>query len=216
MKKLSFSDKFLVFINSLFAALLLVSYLGYYVSPESIAFFSFISLSVPFLIISNILFGIFWLLQFKRPFLISAIVLLIGFNFISRFYSFSEKKVLLSDDIKIMSYNVRMFNLYNWIDNAHTDSDIYKFINDRSPDILCIQEFHPSKEIGFKYPYEYIKIESNHNNFGHAIFSKFKIINSGSLNFSESGNNAIFADFNISKFSFLFFILQSFVHETQP
>ena len=29
---------------------------------------------------------------------------------------------------------------------------------------------------------------------GHAIFSKYKIINAGSLNFSNSSNNAIFAD----------------------
>src|SRR5210317_1480151 len=131
MKKLSTTDKFLVFLNSLFAALLLISYLSYYISPESVAFFSFISLSVPFLLIINFVFGIFWLLQFKRPFLISAIALLFGFNFIARFYSFSEKKVLLTDDIKVMSYNVRMFNLYNWIDNENTASDIYSFIKER-------------------------------------------------------------------------------------
>ena len=154
-------------------------------------------LSVPILILLNILCALYWLLRFKRPFLISAIVLLIGFNFLNRFYSFDEKKVLLSDDIKIMSYNVRMFNLYNWIEDENTDDQIYDFINKRSPDILCIQEFHPSDDIGIDFKYQYVKIESSKNNFGHAIFSNYEIINAGSLNFLDSGNNAIYADLRI-------------------
>jgi len=101
---------------------------------------------------------------------------------------------MLTDDVRIMSYNVRMFNLYKWIDEKNVDEKIYDFINSKEPDILCIQEFHPSLKKGLKYPYEYIKISNENNHFGHAIFSKFKIVNSGSLNFSNTGNNAIFAD----------------------
>jgi endonuclease/exonuclease/phosphatase family metal-dependent hydrolase len=194
MKKLSAIDKLLFVVNSLIAAVLLISYLSYYITPEYISFFSFLGLSVPFLIIFNLVFIVYWLFRLKRQFLLSTIVLLIGFQYINKLYSFSEKKVLLLDDVKIMSYNVRMFNLYNWIEEDHIDQNIYEFINSKDPDILCIQEFHPSDDIGFKYPYEYIKIRTNQNNFGHAIFSKFKIINSGSLDFSQSTNNAIFVD----------------------
>lgn len=194
MKKLSVIDKLLFVVNSLIAAVLLISFLSYYISPDFISLFSFLSLSVPFLIIFNLIFIVYWLFKLRRQFLLSTIVLLIGFQYVNKFYSFSEKKVLLSDDVKIMSYNVRMFNLYNWIEEDYIDQNIYEFINTKDPDILCIQEFHPSDEIGFKYPYEYVKIRANQNNFGHAIFSKFKIINSGSLDFSESTNNAIFVD----------------------
>ncbi len=194
MKKLSAIDKLLFVVNSLIAAVLLISFLSYYISPDFISLFSFLSLSVPFLIILNLVFIVYWMFKLRRQFLLSAIVLLIGFQYINKFYSFSEKKVLLSDDVKIMSYNVRMFNLYNWIEEDYIDQNIYEFINTKNPDILCIQEFHPSDEIGFNYPYEYVKIRTNGNNFGHAIFSKFKIINSGSLDFSKSTNNAIFVD----------------------
>lgn len=194
MKKLGIIDKFIAAINSLAAALLLVSYLSTFVSPDAISFFSFAGLSVPFLILINVLFALYWLLSFKRPFLISTIVLLIGFTVLNRFYSFNEKKILLTDDIKLMSYNVRMFNLYNWIEDENTATNIYDFIKDRSPDILCIQEYHPSGNIGVNYNHKYVKIESSQNNFGHAIFSKYKIVNSGSLNFIDSGNNAIYAD----------------------
>ena len=194
MKKLSLLDKLLFVINSFLAALLLISYLGYYVSPNTFAFFSFLSLSLQFLLIINLVFVVYWLLKLKKQFLLSIIILLIGYQYITKFYSLSEKKVLLTDDIKIMSYNVRMFNLYNWIDEKDIDTKIYDFINEKSPDILCIQEFHPSKKLDLKYPYKYVKIRTNQNNFGHAIFSKYRIINSGSLNFSNSSNNAIFVD----------------------
>lgn len=194
MKKLSLLDKLLFAINSILAATLLISYLSYFISPNSFSIFSVLSLAVPFLIIINAIFAIYWLIKLKKQFLVSSLVLLIGFQYISKFYGLSEKKILLVDDLKIMSYNVRMFNLYNWIDKKGIDQNIFNFIKDKSPDILCIQEFHPSKKLDIKYPYKHIKIRANQNNFGHAIFSKYKIINSGSLNFSNSSNNAIFAD----------------------
>jgi len=194
MKKLSVIDKLLFIVNSLLATLLLISYLGYFISPNTYSFFSFLSLVIPFLIIINILFAIYWMLKFKKQFLVSSIILLIGFQYIANFFNFSEKKVLLTKDVKIMSYNVRMFNLYNWIDEENVDQKIFDFIKEKSPDILCIQEFHPSKKLNLDYPYKFVKIRTNQNNFGHAIFSKYKIINSGSLNFSNSSNNAIFVD----------------------
>lgn len=194
MKNLALIDKFIFILNSVFATLLLLSYLNYYVSPNTISFFALISLILPFLIIINGIFAIYWMIRLKKQFFLSIIILAIGYQYITKLYTFKEKKILLTDDVRIMSYNVRMFNLYKWIDEKNVDEKIYDFINSKEPDILCIQEFHPSLKKGLKYPYEYIKISNENNHFGHAIFSKFKIINSGSLNFSNTGNNAIFAD----------------------
>lgn len=194
MKKLSLLDKFIAIANSLLAILLFISFLGYYISPNSISTLSFLSLSVPALIIINLVFVIYWILKLKRQFLISAIILAIGFQYIANFYSFEGKKVMLRTDLKIMSYNIRMFNIYNWIDEENIDEKIYKFINTKEPDILCLQEFNPTVKLGFNYPYSYIKTSTKNKLFGHAIFSKYKIINSGSLNFPTSSNNAIFAD----------------------
>lgn len=194
MKNLALIDKFIFILNSLFATLLLLSYLNYYVSPNTISLFALISLILPVLIVINILFAIYWLIRLKKQIFLSIFVLAIGYQYITKFYAFKEEEVMLADDVKIMSYNVRMFNLYKWIDEKNVDEKIYDFINSKEPDILCIQEFHPSLKKGLKYPYEYVKISNENNHFGHAIFSKFKIINSGSLNFSKSGNNAIFAD----------------------
>jgi len=194
MRNLGLIDKFIFILNSLFATLLLLSYLNYYVSPVNIAFFALISLIIPILIAINILFLIYWLIRLKKQIFLSIFVLAIGYQYLTKLYTVKDKEVMLTNDVKIMSYNVRMFNLYKWINEKNVEEKIYDFINSKEPDILCIQEFHPSLKKGLKYPYEYIKISNENNHFGHAIFSKYKIINSGSLNFSKTGNNAIFAD----------------------
>jgi vancomycin resistance protein VanJ len=202
MKKLSLIDKLLVVVNSIVAAISLVAFLSYFISPNTIPLVSFIGLSIPFLLILNILFIIYWVIRLKKQFLISTIVLLIGIQYVTKLYSFSEKKVLLTGDIKIMSYNVRMFNLYNWIEKEGVDQSIFDFINSQKPDILCIQEFNPKAKLGFNYPYKFIKRSEKNGQFGHAIFSKYKIINSESLNFSNSGNNTIFTDIVKNKDTF--------------
>ena len=193
-KKLSFINSIVFVVNSIAAGILLLSYLSYYISPNQFAFIPFLSLSIPILIIINVLFIIYWLLGLKRHFLLSTIVLLIGFQYVNRFYNLSEKKVLLTSDTKIMSYNVRMFNLYKWIDQEDIPKQLYSFINDKDPDILAIQEFQPDPELGFDYPYKYVQISEKNKQFGHAIFSKFKIINSGTLDFDHSSNTTIFVD----------------------
>lgn len=194
MKKLSMLDKLLFVLNSLLAALLLLSYLSYYISPNMLSFISLVSLAIPVLIALNFVFALYWIVKLKKQFLLSTLVLVIGFQYITKLYTFNEKKILLQNDLKIMSYNVKMFNLYKWIDDKGIDDKIYDFVNSNKPDILCIQEYHESLKKGLKFPYKYVKITSPNNHFGHAIFSNYKIVNSGSLNFSNTGNNAIFAD----------------------
>ena len=194
MKNLSLFDKFVFFVNSLLAGITLVSFSSYYIAPNSVPFISFTSLLIPLFIVLNTLFIIYWVLRLKKQLFISVITLLIGFQYVSSFYSFNEKKVLLANDLKLMSYNVRMFNLYNWIDEKDIDQKIFDFINSKDPDILCLQEFHSARKIGFKFPYKYVKTVENKNHFGQAIYSKYKIIKKGSLDFKNSNNNAIFID----------------------
>ena len=44
----------------------------------------------------------------------STLVLLIGFNQLNLLYKIADKEVLMTDDLKVMSYNVRLFNIYKW------------------------------------------------------------------------------------------------------
>lgn len=195
MKNLSLLDKFIFFVNSILATILLLSYLSYFISPNNLELISTISLAIPFLIITNILFVIYWMLKLKKQFFLSTFVILIGFQYLTKLYTFNEKKVLLTSDTKVMSYNVRMFNNYKWIDEENIDEKIVQFINDKQPNILCLQEYKIDKSVKLKFPYKYITSGEKKSSFGQAIYSNYKIINKGSLNFSNSNNNAIFIDF---------------------
>lgn len=198
-KNRSLLDQLLFFVNSLAATLLLLAYLLPYISPISAPLLAVLSLFVPILIFINILFGIFWLAQFKRKFVLSALVILLGFGHLSSLFQFSSKDIFIENDISIMSYNVKMFNHYGWNPNDSTATKAYDFISDKHPDILVMQEFYEDRGITFKYPYKYIKRKGEANKFGLAIFSSFPILNSGSLDLENSANNIIYSDLKIDQ-----------------
>jgi hypothetical protein len=83
-------------------------------------------------------------------------LLLIGITFINKFYKFS-KEYPPDDKTTVMSYNVRLFNLFKWLDKADVPGDILEFINDKTL-ILCIQEFSSSAVIDLKC-YKYILMQ---------------------------------------------------------
>lgn len=95
-----------------------------------------------------------------------------------------------------MSYNVRLFNLFEWINDKNVGKDILAFVNEKTPDIICIQEYSENAKIRI---WELINIslpfiEGNKIKTGQAIFSKFPIFNQGNLHLLQDGNNIIFAD----------------------
>ena len=194
MKKFHLLKKLMVILNSIFATLLLCSYVLPYIFPRSFPSLSVLTLIVPVLIFINLAFLIYWAVKFKKHFFISFFVLLFGYKHVSSLFKFSGKDVKGTSALKIMSYNVRLFNLYEWIDNDDVAEEIIELINDESPDVICLQEFLSEKENSFDYPYKYFKYKSEKSRVGQAIFSKYPIIKNGSLDFSRYGNNAIFAD----------------------
>ena len=112
MKNLTFLDKILYLVNSLFAALLLLSFLLPYISPKTIPVFAVLSLFVPVLLIINVVFTIYWLLKLKKQVLLSFITLSIGWFFTAPFYKISSTNSSLNSDLKVMSYNVKPFDLF--------------------------------------------------------------------------------------------------------
>jgi endonuclease/exonuclease/phosphatase family metal-dependent hydrolase len=198
MKGLNWFDKFLFFINSLFAAALLFSYLLPYIPPSTFALLSVFSLGVPFLIIVNLIFFLFWLFRLRRQLLLSLIALLLGFNHLTSIYeiSSSEDEAGKENILKVLSYNVRQFNEYGWAKDVDIPGKISDFVKERDPDIISMQEYFSGElTIANSFPHRYIKKRGENAEFGLAILSRYPIINSGSLDFpTHSNNNAIYAD----------------------
>lgn len=176
--------------------MLLLSYILPYVAPNNFSFLAVLSLAVPLLILSNILFLMYWILNVKKQLLLPLFVLLIGFKHVGSLYKFSSSKQIEDlDNISIMNYNVRLFNLYNWIPDDNVQKDMVAFIKEESPDVISFQEYHPHENIDLSfYTYKYEKLSGMRVKYGQAIYSKFPIINSGSIEFPKTANNAIYAD----------------------
>ena len=63
----------------------------------------------------------------------------------SRFLQINPKKhesISNNEKIKVMSFNVRLFDLYNWTNNEEIKSKIIQLIKKQEPDIVCFQEYY--------------------------------------------------------------------------
>ena len=177
------------------------AYLLPFLAPKAFPLLSVLTLFMPLFFVFNALFFFYWGVQFKKRMILSGLVLLMGITFINKFYKFSTKEFPESEkDFTVMSYNVRLINLFKWIDRDDVPSQIVSFINDKNPDILCIQEYSTSADVDLKvYPHKYIVMGGDQIKTGQAIFSKFPIINEGNIVSPNSNNNVIFADIKKGK-----------------
>ncbi|EGV44381.2 endonuclease [Bizionia argentinensis JUB59] len=196
MKKLNLIDKFIYLLNGLLAFLLLLSYLLPFAPPKTFALLSVLSLGVPFLMLLNVIFCLYWVLKLKKQLILSLVVLIVGYFSFGSLYKFSSIEEIEHDnELKVMNYNVRLFNVYDWISDNEIQDKMLSLIKRKAPDVLSIQEYHPHPKVDlsfFKYKFE--KLSGNKVQYGQVILSQYPIINSGSIEFPDTDNNAIFAD----------------------
>ena len=184
------------FFNIVLTIVTFVAYTLPFLAPKAFPFLSVLTLILPFFLMLNFFFFVYWLLQFKRYMVLSGLVLLLGITFINRFYKFTETNLPAEEaDFTLMSYNVRLFNLYKWLPKNDVPEQISKLIADEKADILCIQEFSPNDKVETaQFKYNYTKLYGGKNKYGQAIYSNYKIIDKGEIEFPNSSNNVIFAD----------------------
>jgi endonuclease/exonuclease/phosphatase family metal-dependent hydrolase len=196
LKKMSFISKTMLFFNVIVAIITLMAYLLPFLAPKWFPFLSVLSLFLPFFLVVNLLFFLYWLIQFKKYIFVSGLVLLLGITFINKFYNLKPTELPKSEnEFSIMSYNVRLFNKFNWNKKANIPTKIAEFVSEKNPDILCIQEYSNLEKTQFSnYKYKHVFKEGKNIIVGNAIFSKYKIIDKGVINFPNSTNNAVYAD----------------------
>jgi endonuclease/exonuclease/phosphatase family metal-dependent hydrolase len=178
------------------AVLTFIAYVLPFLAPKLFPILSVLTLILPLFLILNTLFFFYWGIQLKKQIILSGLVLLMGITFINKFYKFSSANLPENDkDFTVMSYNVRLFNLFKWLPKTDVADEVQAFINDNNPDILCIQEYSSSADIDLKvYPHKFILMQGDKIKTGQGIFSKFPIIDQGNLEFPNSNNNVIYAD----------------------
>lgn len=196
MKNLSWFNKVVFFFNIVLTVLSFIAYVLPFLAPKLFPFLSVLTLVLPLMLILNLLFLFYWLIQLKKQVLLSLCVFLIGITFFNKFYKFSSKDLIAEeDDFVVMSYNVRLFNVFEWIKQDNVIDKIEAFVLSQNPDILCLQEYSNTQPVHFEgYKHQFIYMQGDKVKTGQAIFSKFPIVNGGNIKFPNSNNNVIFAD----------------------
>ena len=192
-KKTSFFNKIVFLINTIFAIGLVMAFLLPYLSPKEFCVISLLSLLVPILIVANILFVLYWIMiGFKKQMLQSFIVLVISYFFLPPLYIFNNDQTSIKKEtISLMTYNVRKFNLYGWLDITNIEDEIKQVIIDENPDIVAIQEYRNFDKFNLKYPFSSKKITDKNVPSSLVIYSKYPIINKGNI---ASNSRAIYVD----------------------
>jgi endonuclease/exonuclease/phosphatase family metal-dependent hydrolase len=184
---------------------LLLAYLSVYIKPTVFWFLGLVGLFYPFLLLINVAFLVYWIIRWKKYFLYSAFVILIGVSHLANFFQFpfGKNQQVNDDDLRVISYNVNLFQLYSWAQKPPSHSSIFKFIHSENPDVVCLQEFYvvndkfsemdARKVLEYDVHIGYIT-KGEKTGYGLATYSKYPIVNSGEIKFDNSANACIYTD----------------------
>jgi endonuclease/exonuclease/phosphatase family metal-dependent hydrolase len=205
-----FLNKVLLAVNLLFAFALLLSYMAVHISPEKFALPAFFGLAYPYILLINVILVITWAVLSRYEALISVFVIALGLNHLSNYIKIGKPAGDKKGTLKVMSYNVRLFNYFEKNTNS-SENKILAFIKAQKPDIICLQEFYldgnaiqKNKAIidglGGKYLYHMKVLGSGNNrNYGIVTYSRFPIVRKGEVIHPGSSSLTIYSDIVIGK-----------------
>jgi endonuclease/exonuclease/phosphatase family metal-dependent hydrolase len=165
----------------------------------------------PLMYVINLLLMFIWLWLYPRRALVHLIPLLIclpHFMGMINLFNGAESTPFNQKTFSVLSYNVRLFDLYNWTENKKTRDSIIQLVNNQNAEIICFQEFFHEDTGKFNtldtlkqilkiknVHIEYSAHVKNVNHWGIATFSKYPILKKGVFNFpDETDNVSIFTD----------------------
>lgn len=212
--KLNWFNKLVFALNLIGAICLALANYSYAFEPNSNTAGYLWGMAYPLFLVTNFIFLLYWMYLRKFHFLLSAVIILLGYsnvkNLVAINFSNQSKE---ESSLSVMSFNVRLFNQYNWIENHETKNNIFKHIEEKKPDVLAIQEFFEStknpkenikrlKALGYRY---YVREPNRKHSrktdfFGLIIFSKFKIQDNGIAFKRENKDKSIsyYADIKVN------------------
>lgn len=198
----------------LFTALV---YISPDIPPADLWISAFLPYSIPFLVLTHTAVSLYLLLSKQWIGSVIPIALVLyGMSFLPQIIAlnFFSPNNPEKASFSILSYNVRVFNVYEIYNN--NDPEISKAIIKDAKlldgDIKCFQEFYCDENdktfntihrLSATHPYYYFEpfhVNKGGGNFGMAIFSKYPIEKKGNIHFKEKSNNQIlYADIAIGR-----------------
>ena len=207
-----FTKKTFIVINSLVGILFLAGSNVQHFTIEKWWFLGLFTLLLPYLLIVLLLFILFWWLS--KPFwsLISIVVLAFSLQAVKNIIPFnlpaSFQETKNPGDIRIMSWNVELFNINNYKKNPEKRQQMFDLINKYNPDIACFQEVVAGEDqqainylpdiinaLEFKdylYSYQVRDDFDKHHHFGILVLSKYPIIRKQTMVNNPNDYNSVF------------------------
>lgn len=200
--------------NILFALALLLSVVSPLIDPMDSVIPAFFGLAFLPLFAINLLFLILWSIWKFAHALYSGLVLIIALGSFSDHihYAFTTDESK-PEDLKVLTFNVRLFDLYNWKSNTITRDSIIGFLIEEEADIMCMQEFFKSRENektrkryfntldtlievqDAKFLHEAYSaiLHNGRDHFGTATLTNYRIYNRQRVELKTSGHNSAIA-----------------------
>lgn len=209
-KSTHFVFRILFFFNVILGLCLLGAYLSTHFSPNTLPYFYYLGLGYPILLGLTMCFLLFWLIVKRKFIWFNIIIIAVGWSHLTHFFALNiSSTVPTTNSVKVLSYNVRIFDLYNKAERNNSRDGIFNFLTKESPDIACFQEFyHQAGTTDFVtrdtllrilntsfFQERYTHKMHNDKYFGLATFSKYPIIGKGEIGFENDPNNfCIYSD----------------------
>lgn len=190
---------------------LLLAYIVQWINPaHHTTLLLMLPLIMPILYVANLCCLLYWIVRWKPFAVVPLAVGLLGIGGAALFFKPQLTKEYPGPpssavDMKVMTYNTMGMN--NRVDGQLVSSmdEIAEAVDSVSPDILCIQEFqstpHAPKNVfdskinqlqNSRIQY---KINTgNGNGWGLAVYTRFPILKTGYIDFTNSSNSAIWCD----------------------
>ncbi len=201
----------------LWLALLILCLLAKIIPAQVWIIPSMLALGFPFIFIGFLILSVITL--FKKyfvPLLIALPFILWGLFVFSRYMDFTSlfksNACKAKKEINVLSFNVRLFDVYSWKTNHPYRQKMLDFIIQQKPDIACFQEYYyqsnqkyPTTSVllsglNTTYIHEYYPIVNRKTDyFGIATITKFPIVFKGNILFQGTSNMCIYTDVLINK-----------------
>jgi endonuclease/exonuclease/phosphatase family metal-dependent hydrolase len=209
-KPIGLFNSLVLIINIIFVLALLLSYLSVHVSPQKSWILPFFGLLYPYFVLINLFLGIYWIIRRRWLFLLSATIIVSGWNHVNRTVQIRPAviKPAGKESFKVISYNVKNLSNDN-IDLLEPEirQRIVDYLDAEGADIICLQEFtviHPFPEsfidtvsgrFGLPYHTYSLYYEKNRKRIDAMfIFSRFPVIGQHSFKKDSLHNYALYAD----------------------
>ena len=217
----SFTKKIFIASNILIGIFFLAGANVKYFDPGHWWFMSLFTLALPYLLLVLVLFIVFWILIKPAWSIVSLVIIFSSLHAVQNIFPFHLSSDFFvhkkSGNIRIMSWNVELFNILHYKDHPEKKQEIIDLVNKYDPDIACFQEMvagDSKKAINyfpdiknalhfFYYFYSYVVKNDfdKYHHYGIIICSKFPIIRKQTLvNNPDSYNSTFqFVDILVAK-----------------